>query len=102
MRSERGAVLVFTALALTALTGFLVFVIDHGVLMVARHQAQNAADAGALAGAVALTFDEVVAPPGVAIDIATHTAQANNVWNASPAVDASADTCPSGIPNSCV
>ena len=38
--------------------GILAFVVDHGVLMVARGQAQNSADAAALAGAVSRAFDE--------------------------------------------
>ena len=33
--------------------------IDVGMLMTARSQAQNAADAGALAGATALAFDRL-------------------------------------------
>src|SRR5438552_10990050 len=60
---ERGAILVQVAISILALTGFTAFVVDHGVLWVARGQAQNAADAGALAGAVALAFDDVDNPP---------------------------------------
>ena len=55
--SERGAVLIHVAMAMLVLIGFLTFVVDHGVMWVARAQAQNAADAGALAGAVAMAFD---------------------------------------------
>ena len=36
---------------------FDAFVVDYGVMWVGRGQAQNAADAGALAGAVAMAFD---------------------------------------------
>ena len=51
--SERGAILVQVALALLALVAFTMFVVDYGVFWVGRRQAQNAADASALAGALA-------------------------------------------------
>lgn len=57
LRHERGAILVQTAIALLVLIAFLGLVADYGLLWVARRQAQNAADAGALAGAVAFAFD---------------------------------------------
>jgi Flp pilus assembly protein TadG len=56
-RSELGAVLVHVGLAMFVLLGFTVFVLDYGVFWLGRRQAQNAADAGALAGAIALAFD---------------------------------------------
>ena len=49
--------MIHVALALLALIAFSAFVIDMGVMWVSRGQAQNAADAGALAGAVALMKD---------------------------------------------
>lgn len=52
--SERGAVLIFVAIALFGLVAFTTFVVDYGVLWAARGGAQNAADAGALAGAGSL------------------------------------------------
>jgi Putative Flp pilus-assembly TadE/G-like len=55
--TERGAVLIHVAVLMLVLIGFLTFVVDHGVMWVARAQAQNAADAGALAGAVAMAYD---------------------------------------------
>ena len=61
--SERGAVLIQVAIAILSLTAFSTFVIDYGVLWVARNQAQNAADAGALAGAIARGYDEFTDPP---------------------------------------
>jgi len=54
---ERGAIIIHVAFALLALIAFSAFVIDMGVMWVSRGQAQNAADAGALAGAVALMRD---------------------------------------------
>jgi hypothetical protein len=57
LRVDGGAVLIHVAFALLALIGFTAFVVDMGVMWVSRGQAQNAADAGALAGAVALMRD---------------------------------------------
>jgi Flp pilus assembly protein TadG len=61
--SERGTVLIQTAIAILVLTALTSFVLDYGVLWVSRNQAQNAADAGALAGAIARAFDETADPP---------------------------------------
>ncbi len=55
-KSDRGAVVVQVAVSLMALLALSSFVIDHGVMMTARAQAQNGADAGALAGARSLLF----------------------------------------------
>ena len=57
LRDDRGAIMIHVALALLALIAFSAFVVDMGVMWVSRGQAQNAADAGALAGAVALMKD---------------------------------------------
>ena len=43
--SERGAILVHVAIAMLALIAVNTFVVDYGVMWVARRQAQNAADA---------------------------------------------------------
>ena len=56
-KHERGAIIIHVAFALLALLAFSAFVVDMGVMWVSRRQAQNAADAGALAGAVALMRD---------------------------------------------
>ena len=56
--SERGAILIQVGVAILVLIAFAMFVVDYGVLWVSRNQAQNAADAGALAGAMALAFDD--------------------------------------------
>ena len=50
---ERGAVLIQVTVALLALLALSAFVFDYGVMWASRGQAQNAADAGALSGAVA-------------------------------------------------
>jgi Flp pilus assembly protein TadG len=56
--SERGAVLIFVAIALFGLVALSTFVVDYGVLWAARGGAQNAADAGALAGALSLAHGQ--------------------------------------------
>jgi hypothetical protein len=48
---ERGATLLFVAVALVALLSIAALAIDLGILYVARNEAQRAADAAALAGA---------------------------------------------------
>ena len=55
--SERGAILLHIAIGMLILIAVNTFVVDYGVMWVARRQAQNAADAGALAGAVSMAFD---------------------------------------------
>ena len=91
-------------IALFVLMAFNVFVLDYGMLWVARGQAQNAADAGALAGAVARGFDDFDDPPhsvsGFAAVVARSVAQQNNVWqqSATPVVSFA---CPTGVTGHC-
>jgi len=54
---ERGAVLIHVAVAMLGLLAFSALVIDYGIMWSSRRQAQNAADAAALAGAASLAFD---------------------------------------------
>src|SRR5207249_4605382 len=59
------------------------FVLDYGVMWLSRRQAQNAADAGALAGEIARAFDEDIDPPaamGPSEQSARKAAQTNLVW----------------------
>jgi len=96
---ERGAILIQVAISLLALTAMSAFVLDYGVMWTSRRQAQNAADAGALAGAIARAFDETVDPPtanGPAFQAASKAAAANHVWQTPPAVDVSWG-CPSFV-----
>ena len=84
LSNQRGAILIQVGVSILVLMGLMVFVFDNGLLWVARGQAQNAADAGALAGAVARAFDDFGNPPaagGPAWTAATNVAAANNVWN---------------------
>src|SRR5439155_6213335 len=56
-RDERGMSLVFIGCSLMGFMAASTLAIDVGMVMTARTQAQTAADAGALAGAVALAFN---------------------------------------------
>ena len=55
---ERGMALVFAGLGMLGFLAATTLAIDVGMFMVSRSQAQNSADAGALAGAIALVFDD--------------------------------------------
>jgi hypothetical protein len=104
MNGDRGAVLVHVAIALVAVLAFTVFVIDFGALWVSRRQAQNAADAGALAGALGLAFDNPLdrGPGGPAVRSALGVARRNYVWGQAPSVlesDVTFVTCPDGSPD---
>ena len=70
--------------------------IDLGMQLVARHQAQNAADAAALAGATALSVDSYTdrSDSGPAKQAALAVAASNRVWGESPAVTAADVTFP--------
>jgi hypothetical protein len=56
-RDEAGMSYAFIGLGMMAFLSASMLAIDVGMLMTARNQAQNSADAGALAGATALVFD---------------------------------------------
>ncbi len=103
-RAQEGAVFVQVGIALFVLMAFNVFVLDYGMLWVARGQAQNAADAGALAGAVARGFDDFDINPhsrhSVAARSASGVAQANSVWQ-QPAAPVVSFDCPSGATGRC-
>jgi Putative Flp pilus-assembly TadE/G-like len=87
-RSERGAVLIHVALVMLILLGFTAFVLDYGVFWLGRRQAQNSADSGALAGAIARSFDEAGTPSvgGPTETSATLVAQSSQVVGATPGV----------------
>jgi hypothetical protein len=97
MRSDTGAVLVHTALILIGLMALSAFVVDRGVLWAARRQAQNAADSGALAGAVTMFYDTNMSPTGVVLSTANKIAASNPVWAEAPQVQSTFD-CPSYAP----
>ena len=80
-RDERGMSLVFVSLGFMALLSATTLAIDVGMFMTSRAQAQNAADAGALAGAVALALNDFNdrSSGGPAVQGAINTARANLV-----------------------
>ena len=107
-RSERGAILIQVAVILIALIAFLSFVADYGLMWVSRRQAQNAADAGALAGAVALGLDDFAdrTDDGPAKQAAYNFATSNLVAGESPDVQMDTDILfydddPTKFPSEC-
>lgn len=104
---ERGSVLVMVAVAMLALLALTAFVFDYGVMWSARGQAQNAADAGALSGALALAFDDPDDEDGARAK-ARLVARANRVWAEQPDVtdaDITFPACPPGapgLPDTCI
>jgi hypothetical protein len=81
--NQRGMTLVFVGLGMMAFLSATMLAIDVGMFMVARSQAQNSADAGALAGAVALVFDDFNdrTAGGPAVQSALGTSRANQVMS---------------------
>lgn len=99
-RDERGAVLVQTGIALIGLLAMGTLSVDYGMLWVARRQAQNAADAGALAGAISLAYGDPNDQARIRT-VAIAAAQANRVWGEAPAItnsDVYIESCPPGAP----
>ncbi len=78
---QSGMSYVFVGFGFMAMLAAGMLAIDVGMLMTARNQAQNSADAGALAGATALAFDswEDRTPTGPAVSSALSAATANPV-----------------------
>ena len=92
--------LIQVAVSMFALLALASFVFDYGVMWVSRGQAQNAADAGALSGAVSLAFNSPTDQPAARAR-AIAMAQANLVWKQAPSVtdtDVTFPVCPPGIP----
>ena len=85
---EKGFSMVFVGLGFMAFLAVSMLAIDVGMLMTARNQAQNSADAGALAGATALAFDSWTdrTATGPAVTSSVATAQQNNVMGAQVSV----------------
>src|SRR5207248_9566573 len=78
---ERGMSFIFVGVGFFAFLACTTLAIDVGMFMTARSQAQNSADAGALAGATALVFNSFTdrTPTGPAVQSAINTALANQV-----------------------
>jgi len=87
-RDERGMTFVFVGLGFMAFMTASTLAIDVGMFMTAKSQAQNAADAGALAGAIAIAFNDFDdrSPTGPAVSSAIAAAQANLMMGQAPSV----------------
>ena len=81
LKDQTGAVAILVALLLILFIGFAALAIDLGHLYVVRNELQNAADAGALAGARFLYNDSGTAVNTGANQIAYDAARANNSEN---------------------
>lgn len=95
-RDERGFSLVMVGFSFMGLFAATMLAIDVGMLMTARSQAQNAADAGALAGATALVFNSWTdrSASGPAVSGAINSARANLVAGERSSVTAQDVTFP--------
>ena len=106
--SERGAMLVHVALGLLMLTALSAFAVDWGLFWVGRREAQNSADAAALAGAVALAYDDPddFSETGPAKRAAKTIADRNLVFaqapDVNPATDITFPPCPDDGTSTCV
>ena len=85
---ESGMSYVFVGLGMMALFGASMLAIDVGMLMTARNQAQNSADAAALAGATALAFDSWTdrTAGGPVVQSAIRTGKENQVQRQAPSI----------------
>ena len=90
MTSERGSTLVLAAISLTGLMFLTALGLDIGLGLVAKSQAQTAADAGAIAGAIAVSFGETPVPAALV------SARANLVLKRIPDVSVS-QPCPTCV-----
>jgi Flp pilus assembly protein TadG len=97
-RDERGIAYMYIGLGFMAFIGATTLAVDVGMLMTARSQAQNAADAGALAGAIALVYNDFDdrSASGPAVQSALGAARANQVMSGTVAVEPSDVTFPTG------
>lgn len=86
---EAGFSLVFVSVGLMGFLAASMLAIDVGMLMTARSQAQNSADAGALAGATALVFNDWDdrSAAGPSVTNALNAARGNQVMNVNVSVN---------------
>ena len=103
-RDESGMTYVFIGFSMMAFISASALAIDVGMLMTARSQAQNSADAGALAGAISLVNDSWTdrSQSGPAVTNAIRASTQNAVMGANVSVmpeDVEFPTDPSGAPN---
>jgi Flp pilus assembly protein TadG len=86
LSSERGVSLIHVGIVMFALILMSAFVADQGLMFMTRAQAQNAADAGALAGAISRAFDDPspdadLAADSVVFEAARSAALANPTYD---------------------
>ena len=93
---QSGMSYVFIGMGMMAFLSATMLAIDVGMLMTSRSQAQNSADAGALAGATALVFNNYTdrTTGGPAVTGARNAAQANKVMGTGVSVQPSDVTFP--------
>src|SRR5262245_7018615 len=94
--SESGVILVYVGLAIVMLMALSAVAVDMGFYWYAKSQAQNAADAGALAGAQTLATENSTwpFPSGGAVEtVSEGIASMNHVFGSAPVADALAE-CP--------
>jgi hypothetical protein len=112
MRSEVGVSLIHVAIVIFVLASFTAFVLDHGVMLLARSQAQNVADAAALAGVTTRAKDEpgdtvagvLPAPNGDTVKVIQQSVDYHSVFGGAPAETGRTWSwdCPTGIVGWCV
>ena len=97
-RDERGMSFVWVGIGFMAFFAASTLAIDVGMFMTARSQAQNSADAGALAGVTALVFNDYNdrTTGGPAVQSAMTTAVRNRVVDGAVSVNATDVTFPIG------
>jgi Flp pilus assembly protein TadG len=95
-QDEAGMSYVFIGLGCMAFLSASMLAIDVGMLMTARNQAQNSADAGALAGATALLYDDFNdrSASGPAVTSAIAAATNNSVMSGTVSVEPADVTFP--------
>src|SRR5947208_17121862 len=103
-RDQSGMSLVFVGFGMMAFVGASMLAIDVGMLMTARSQAQNSADAGALAGATALVYNNYDdrSSSGPAVINALAAARGNQVMAVNVSVtvpDVTFPLSPAGVNN---
>jgi hypothetical protein len=88
LSSERGATLVHVGIMLVGVLVLSGYVVDYGVMWASRRQAQNAADAGALAGAISRINEDQSANPsttsGPVYQSIVNTVAGNPIWGQNP------------------
>lgn len=95
-RSERGIATMYVGVGFMAFLAVSTLAIDVGMFMTARNQAQNSADAGALAGAIALVYNNYNdrTPSGPAVQNALAASRLNQVMGGQVDIQASDVTFP--------